>query len=250
MQLTKKLVRIGLLAWGLAPALMAITVGAAPSDAVEVDAFGNSAADTPPAVFSVDALLGSLWPDEALNLGAALALVEPPTARPDNAAALRFAALGPTRVPLLHHLFGLLPRVESHGPTARALNRLIALLAAVGADVNAKAPNPGEPSLLYKAVFMREMHLAAAFVAAGAKPQKRDPDSLLSKLATVPCDVVPFSKLLLHADTALADPAMAKRFEGVNGERGTPPRHHKHTGSINFHTRILRQVFYFDLSST
>jgi len=54
--------------------------------------------------------------------------------------------------------------------------------------------------------FTRELDLAHAFLAAGAvEHPKRDPDSVLGKLASVPCDVVPLAKLLLHADAFLGD---------------------------------------------
>jgi hypothetical protein len=59
---------------------------------------------------------------------------------------------------------------------------------------------------------MRELDLAQAFLASGAREQpQRDPDSVLGKLASVPCDLVPMAKLLLHADAFLADPKYASQ---------------------------------------
>ena len=178
------------------------------------------AADT----FSVETLMKKLAPAEALDLRAALALIEPMDTAPDDPATLHSATV--ENEPLLHYLFSLLPRLEHHGPSRAALGRLLQRLVAHGANANALHPNPNDPSLLYKAIFTREMGLAKFLVEAGAKGQSRDPDSALAKLVNIPCDVVPFSKLLLHADTALKNPTYSERFSGVEGKR-------KFVGSAN-----------------
>jgi hypothetical protein len=96
--------------------------------------------------FSVPALLNLLSPVEALDIAAAHELVK--NATPEDPAALARATVG--RVPLLHYLVGLLPRLENAAAARQSLASVVARLAALGADVNAEHPSPSDPSLLYK----------------------------------------------------------------------------------------------------
>ena len=70
--------------------------------------------------------------------------------------------------------------------------------------------------MLYKATVMRELNVSLALVAAGAVPAARGDELLLARLAAVPCDTVPVSKLLLNADTLLAEVRPSKR-KGLHG---------------------------------
>ena len=97
-------------------------------------------------LFSVPALLNLLSPLEALDIAAAQELVKRST--PDDPAVLARATVG--RVPLLHYLVGLLPRLENAAAARTGLASIIIRLAALGADVNAEHPSPSDPSLLYK----------------------------------------------------------------------------------------------------
>lgn len=75
---------------------------------------------------------------------------------------------------------------------------------------SARGNNTLTCAIFSQVAFTRELDLAHAFLAAGAvEHPKRDPDSVLGKLASVPCDVVPLAKLLLHADAFLGDPKYA-----------------------------------------
>jgi hypothetical protein len=204
--------------------------------------------------FVVDALLGLLSPPEAMDLGAALDLVSNEAALPHDKKALARAVV-PTSLttvtPLLHYLLGLVPRLSHHAPSREALATLFARLIELGCDPNHHPPNPNEPSLLYKAVFMREVKLALAVLQGGGKARgqggqergskqqhqvaasasgsatatmgstaARDPDSVLAKLVAAPCDITAFSKLLLHADTVLRSQSeFDTKFAGTDGRR-------------------------------
>jgi hypothetical protein len=111
---------------------------------------GGDSSVTLTQTFSVQALLRLLAPVEALDLRAALALIEPAAVTADDLRALARATVGPAGVPLMHYLVGLLPRLESNAAARVELAALLARLSVLGADVNAVHPNPKDPSLLYK----------------------------------------------------------------------------------------------------
>jgi len=119
-------------------------------DIVDDVGSGGVSSKLPMKPFSVQELLRVMAPVEALDINAALAMLEPATATPDDPVALARANVNPGGVPLMHYLMGLLPRLESNGAARAGLAAVITRLAVVGADVNAEHPNPRDPSLLYK----------------------------------------------------------------------------------------------------
>lgn len=135
-----------------------------------------------------------------LDLAKALTIVRRTVFPSDTLAALSFGG-----VPLLHYVYNLLPRIQAQQPAlAPAVMDLVHALLDAGADPAVRHPG-GEPSLLFKSIVSRELNVTRRLLASRVGPQPGDQLWLL-RLVSVPCDPVPFSKLLLHADTALRSP--------------------------------------------
>jgi hypothetical protein len=168
---------------------------------------GNDTPTTPPSQRQLEdtigALLAAVSREDQPDLGAGLQLLsgldtsDAATRAAARAVGIATAASASATnpLPILHHLFNLMPRAESHPQSHEALVALVRGLVALGADVNAAHPAGAEPSVLFKASVMREINVSLALVAAGATPARKGDDLLFARLAAVPCDMVPFSKV-------------------------------------------------------
>ena len=109
-----------------------------------------SSLETGAALESLVAKLLSAVAPETPNLEFALSLLseldpsDPATRAVARAVGIRTAAT-PEGLPLLHHLFNLMPRAESHAETHAAVVSIMRGLVSLGADVNAPHPTGAEP---------------------------------------------------------------------------------------------------------
>lgn len=149
-------------------------------------------------------------PREGVRLEEATQLVR---SLPNGSGHLLDLPIDKAGVPLFHYAYNLIVRVQQPRPVLDLVEALIS----AGADVNVQHPH-GEPSVLFKSIVSRQLKVTRELLDAGAVIGSKD-DQLLLRLLTVPCDTVPFSKLLLHADTALRAPELAARFAGEEGVR-------------------------------
>lgn len=103
---------------------------------------------------------------------------------------------------------------------------VLLMLKCIDAGSDVKEQFGKDPSVIFKALVMREMNLAKALAAAAAanttSADREDPllvtRSLLTQLYSVPCELVPLAKLLLHANTIVSRNAKGLvGFGGVDG---------------------------------
>lgn len=115
--------------------------------------------------------------------------------------------------PVLHHMLNMYFRSRDVG----ARKDLVQLmLHCVDAGVTVEEPFGSDPSVLFKALAMREMNLARALAAASGAPLATR--LLLTHLYSLPCELVPLAKLLLHANTIVSrNAAGLAGFGGVEG---------------------------------
>lgn len=115
--------------------------------------------------------------------------------------------------PPLHHMLNIYFRSRDVG-TRKDLVQL--MLHCVEAGVTVEEPFGSDPSVLFKALAMREMNLARALAAASGAPLATR--LLLTHLYSLPCELVPLAKLLLHANTIVSrNAAGLAGFGGVLG---------------------------------
>ena len=109
-------------------------------------------------------------------------------------------------MPLLHHCIKLYFQ-SLNSRDSRQIVSLMLYLIENGADVNTKYAN--DPSLLFKAILLREIHLASVIVTHGAIEKKPSATESLPNIwriiYTVNCEVVTLAKLFLNINTELAD---------------------------------------------
>ncbi len=109
-------------------------------------------------------------------------------------------------MPLLHHCIKLY-FLSSNSRDRRQIVSFMFYLIENGADVNAKYAN--DPSLLFKVILLREIHLASVIVKYGAIEKKPTATEILPNIwkiiYTVNCEVVPLAKLFLNMNTELSD---------------------------------------------
>jgi hypothetical protein len=99
--------------------------------------------------------------------------------------------------PLLHHALNLYFMRKSVQDRA-ALVRLMLTLVDKRVEIN--APYRNDPDVVFKAVVIRELGLAYALAGGGGLTNN---SMSLTQLYSVPCDPVPLSKLLLHAQSVV-----------------------------------------------
>lgn len=99
--------------------------------------------------------------------------------------------------PIMHHilnLYFLRKNIKDRDGLVYLMHKLISL----GINVNKKFQN--DPDIMFKALFIREMSLSKEIASAGMISKEV---ATLTQLYTVPCDPVPLSKLLLHAQSVM-----------------------------------------------
>ena len=100
--------------------------------------------------------------------------------------------------PLLHHSLNLYFMSQSTSERATLVELMFAL---ISKRVDINAPYSSDPDVVFKAVVIRELGLAHAMVGGGGLTNK---SISLTQLYSVPCDPIPLSKLLLHAQTVVS----------------------------------------------
>ncbi len=144
---------------------------------------------------------------KALSSGLLQMIITTPIDYETNDESLRY-------MPLLHHCMKLY-FISSKSLERRQIVDFMIYLIEHGADVNAKYAN--DPSLVFKAVLLREIHLASVIAKHGAIERKPSAAETLPNIwrviYTMNCELVPLAKLFLNINTELADGVV-----GANGE--------------------------------
>jgi len=149
---------------------------------------------------------------ETLKVDAAQAILKETSQ--EEGAVLCGARLGSDEdVPALHYMLYVYFRSGNDLAARRALVSLLTqCIEKHGADVSESYNQ--DPSILFKALLLREMSLAKVIAEqSGAALATR---AIFSHLYAVPCEVVPLSKLLLHAATIISKKGL-EQLGGLDG---------------------------------
>lgn len=101
------------------------------------------------------------------------------------------------KIPLLHYLFNLYLNNRNYNERKEII-KLINIIILKGYDVNIQYDN--DPDIIYKAIMIREMKLAENIANSGSILNS---PLIFQQLYSLPCDPIPLSKMLLHAQSLL-----------------------------------------------